>query len=225
MSPDAFAWSARAWPVRGSRVVTVVMIRGALAVVAAVVVGGCSGGEERKQVFTAADAVPIASVRPARPGWSWPKKPKKHVSSEGSMTEGESTDPLDVELMRQTADIVSIGAATTTWKDTHKLAHLYTQVFARAASAHKLMTPFNAYSRGWAERFGVITKDEEVDYLGDEGWLLETDANGPEVTYHWRRGNLVVEAHLQCFGLCPADVAAAARAWAETIDQTARAGS
>ena len=87
------------------------------------------------------------------------------------------------------------------------------------------MAPFNAYSRGWAKRFGVITRDEEVDYLGDEGWLLETDANGPEVTYHWRRGNLVVEAHFQCFGLCPADVAAAASAWAETIDQAARAGS
>jgi len=110
-------------------------------------------------------------------------------------------------------------------EDTHKLAHLYTQVFARAASAHKLMAPFNAYSRGWAKRFGVITNDEEVDYLGDEGWLLETDANGPEVTYHWRRGNLVVEAHLQCFGVCPADVAVAARVWAETIDETARAGS
>jgi hypothetical protein len=211
--------------VRGSTVVTVATIRGAIAVVAAVVVGGCSGGDERKQVFTAADAVRIANVRPARPGWSWPKNPKKHLSSGGSTTETASTDPLDVELMRETADLASIGAATTTWEDTHKLAHLYTQVYARAASAHKLMAPFNAYSRGWAKRFGGITKDEEVDYLGDEGWLLETDANGPEVTYHWRRANLVVEAHVQCFGLCPADVAAAARAWAEAIDQAARVGS
>ena len=203
---------------------TVAMIRGAIAVSVAVVVAGCDGGEERKQVFTAADGVRIANVRPARPGWSWPKNPKRHVSSGGSTIETESTDPLDVELMRKTAGIVSIGAATATWKDTHKLAHLYTQVFARAASAHKLIAPFNAYSRGWAKRYGVIRKDEEVD-LGDEGWLLEADANGPEVTYHWRRGNLVVEAHLQCFGLCPADVAGAARAWAEAIDQAARGGS
>jgi len=151
--------------------------------------------------------------------------PKKHVSSGGSTTETESTDPLDVALMRQTADIVSIGAATTTWEGTHKLAHLDTQVFARTASAHKLMAPFNAYSRGWAERFGVITKDEAVADLGDEGWLLETDANGHEVTYHWRRGNLVVEAHLQCFGLCPRDIDAAARAWVDAIDGAARAGS
>src|SRR6185312_10735011 len=127
------------WPrLRGSRIVTVAMIRGAIAVVAAVVVGGCSGGEERKQVFTAGDAVRIAKVRPASPGWSWPKNPKKHVSSGGPTTEAKPTDPLDVELKRRTADVVSLGAATTTWEDTHKLAHLYTQVFAHAASAHKL---------------------------------------------------------------------------------------
>ena len=42
--------------------VTVAMIRGAIAIVAAVVVGGCSGGEERKQVFTATDAARIANV-------------------------------------------------------------------------------------------------------------------------------------------------------------------
>jgi hypothetical protein len=151
--------------------------------------------------------------------------PKKHVSSGGSTTEAEPADPLDVALMRQTAGIVSIGAATTMWEDTHKLAHLYTQVFPRAASAHKLMAPFNAYSRGWAKRYGFITKEEAVDDLGDEGWLLETSANGPEVTYHWRRDNLLVEAHLQCFGLCPRDIDAAARAWVDAIDGAARAGS
>jgi hypothetical protein len=204
-------------------VVTVAMTRVAIAVVAAVVVGGCSGGGDRKRAFTAADAVRLASIRPARPGWGWPKNPKKHVSSGGSTTKTKSTDPLDFELMRQTKGIVSVGTATTTWEDTNKLAHLYTQVYARAASAHKLMEPFNAYSRGWAKRLGVITKDEDVDYLGDEGWLLETEANGPEVTYHWRRSNLVVEAHVQCFGVCPADLAGTARAWAEAVDQTALA--
>jgi hypothetical protein len=129
-------------------VVTVAMTRGAIVVVAAVLVAGCSGGDERKQAFAAADAARIASVRPARPGWSWPENPKKHVSSGGSTTKALSNDPLDVELTRQTAGLVSIGAATATWEDADKLAHLYTQVFARAASAHKLMAPFNAYSRG-----------------------------------------------------------------------------
>jgi hypothetical protein len=107
-----------------------------------------------------------------------------------------------------------------------KLANLYAQVFASAAEAHKLMAQFNAYSRGWGKRFGRITKDEEIDGLGDEAWLLRTEeTNGPEVTYHWRRGNLVVEAHVDCFGLCPTDIDAAARAWVDAIDEAARAGS
>ena len=203
---------------------TVAMSRGALVVVAAIVVGGCSGGEEQEQVFTPADATRIANVRPVTPGWTWPRNPEKHVSS-GSPTEAKSTDPLDVELRKQTADIASVGDAANKWQDADKLANVYAQVFASAAEAHELMAPFNAYSRGWGERFGRITKDEQIDGLGDEGWFLRTEANGTEVTYHWRRGNLVVEAHVQCFGLCPDDVDAAARAWVDAIDGTARAGS
>jgi hypothetical protein len=202
----------------------VAMTRGAIAVVAAIVVGGCSGGEEQEQLFTLADATRIANVRPVMPGWTWPQNPEKHVSS-GSQTEAPSTDPLDVELRTQTADIVSLGDAANKWEDAHKLANLYAQVFASAAEAHELMAPFNAYSRGWGERFGRITKDEEIDGLGDEAWLLRTETSGTEVTYHWRRGNLVVEAHVDCFGVCPGDVDAAARAWVDAIDEAARARS
>jgi hypothetical protein len=205
--------------------VTVAITRGAVAVVAAIVVGGCGGGEEQEQVFTLADATRIANVRPVTPGWNWPKNPEKHVSS-GSQTEAQSTDPLDVELRRQTVDIVSLGDAANKWRDADKLANLYAQVFASAAEAHELMAPFNAYSRGWGRRFGRITKDGEIDDLGDEAWLLRTEKEGgTEVTYHWRRGNLVVEAHVDCFGFCPGDVDAAARAWVDAIDESARAGS
>jgi hypothetical protein len=199
------------------------MTRGAIAVVAAIVVGGCSGGEEKEQVFVPADATRIASVRPVIPGWTWPQNPEKHVSS-GSQREAPSTDPLDVELRRQTADLVSLGDAANKWEDADKLANLYVQVFTSAGDAHELMAPFNAYSRGWGERFGRITKDEEIDSLGDEGWLLRTEkgSGGTEMTYHWRRGNLVVEAHIDCFGFCPGEVDAAARAWVDAIDEAAR---
>jgi len=87
------------------------------------------------------------------------------------------------------------------------------------------MAPFNAFSRGWGERTGRVTKDEEIEGLGDEAWLLRTEANGTQVTYHWRRGNLVVEAHIHCFGFCPSNVDAATRAWVDAIDEEARARS
>ena len=201
---------------------TVAITRAAVAVLAAIVVGGCGGGKEQQQVFTPADATRIANVRPAMPGWTWPQNPEKHPLGEPDETETPSTDALDVKLRKQTADIVSLGEAANKWEDPDKLANLYAQVFASAGEAHKLMAPFNAYSRGWGERFGRITKDEKIDGLGDEAWLLRTEANGTEVTYHWRRGNLVVEAHVQCFGFCPGDSGGAARAWVDKIDEAAR---
>ena len=74
----------------------VAIIRGAIALVAAIALSGCSGGEEQEQLFKPADATRIANVRPAMPGWAWPEKPEKHVPS------GPPTDPLDVELATRT---------------------------------------------------------------------------------------------------------------------------
>jgi hypothetical protein len=173
--------------------VIVALTRSAIALVVAIVVGGCSGGQERDQVFTAADATRIANVRPVTPGWTWPQNPEKPVSSD-SRTKAQSTDSLLVELKRQTADLVDLGDAGDKWRDNDKLANLSVGVFASASDAHKEMAPFNAFSRGWGERTGRVTKDEEIEGLGDEAWLLRTEANGTQVTYHWRRGNLVVEA-------------------------------
>jgi hypothetical protein len=101
----------------------VAMTRGAIAILAAIVVSGCGGGEEQEQVFTPADATRIANVRPVMPGWTWPQTPEKHGSS-GSQTEGQSTDPLDVELRRRTADIGVLGDAANEWQDSNKLANL-----------------------------------------------------------------------------------------------------
>ncbi len=196
------------------------MIRNAIAVVTAIFVCGCSGGEERKQLFTAADATRIANVEPATPGWDWPKNPEKLLSD--SSTESDSTDPLLVELKQQMADLVDIGEAGNKWQDDDKLGNLHVGVFGSASDAHEAMAALNAFSRGWGEKSGVVTKDEDIDGLGDEAWLLWVGGSGTQVTYHWRRNNFVVEAHVHCFGSCAGDVDAAARAWADAIDEEAR---
>ena len=54
--------------------------------------------------------------------------------------------------------------------------------------------------------------------LGDEAWVLWVGGSGTQVTYHWRRGNLVLEAHVHCYGSCSSDVDAAARNWADAVD-------
>ncbi len=124
------------------------MTRGAIAVVAAIVVGGCSGGKEQEQVFTAADAMRIGNVRPVTPGWTWPQNPEKPVSRSPTEAQVDSTEPLNLELKKQTADLVEIGEAGSRWKDGDKLANLAVNVFGSASDAHELMAPFNAYSRG-----------------------------------------------------------------------------
>jgi hypothetical protein len=202
----------------------VAMTRGAIAVLAAILVGGCGGDKDDEHLFTVADSTRIANVRPAAPGWIWPQKPEKPVSSD-SLTEAQSSDPLLVELKRQLADLVDIGDAGNKWQDDDKLGNLAVGVYGSSSDAHQAMAALNAFSRGWGKRSGRVTKDEKIDGLGDEAWLLRAETNGTEVTYHWRRGNLVVEAHVHCFGFCQGDVGAASRAWVNAIDKAARAGS
>ena len=194
-----------------------------IAVIAvATVLSGCSGGEDREQVFARADASRIANVRPVSPGWTWPQTPDK--PRETPLTKTQASYPLLVELRKETAQLVESahGEASHTWEDENKLANLSVSVWATASDAQKFMAPFNAFSRGWGKRTGRILKDEDVDDLADEAWLLVVEGNGRQVTYHWRRGNLTVEAHVHCFGSCSSDVEAATRTWADAIDKEAR---
>jgi hypothetical protein len=205
------------------------MTRGAIAAFALIIAGGCGGGEQQqRQTFTAADAKRIANVRPAMPGWVWPKSPEKQGASRSS-DESNSSDPLLLELQRRVADVVSIAEAGNKWRDDNKLANLAVEVDGSASDARQAMAALNAVSRGWGERSGRVTMDEQIDGLGDEAWRLWTLGQGYQVTYHWRRGNLVLEAHVHCFGICSGDfdsVDAATRSWVDAIDQAAReAGS
>ena len=136
------------------------------------------------------------------PGWSpWPQESTPHV------------DPDGVEFAQK-------------WSDDGKLANLVVQVFPTVAEAHDWLPEFNDFSREVGEQTGSITKDEEADDLGDEGWVLVVGGSGTQVTHHWARDNLVFEAHLHCYGLraddCPSDVESAARTWAQAIDSEAR---
>jgi hypothetical protein len=190
---------------------------------AAVVLAGCGG--EAEQHFTRADAVRIANVRPTAPGWEWPSNPAKPGWSDSS-TPPASTDPILAEFHRAKADLVDVGDAEKEWEDANKLGHLDVGVYGSAADAHRAMTPFDTASRKWGAQTGRrVTQAGPVEGIGDEAWRLRVMGNGPQVTYHWRRGNLVVEAHVHCFGRCPADVDAAARAWVDVIDATATSGS
>jgi hypothetical protein len=169
-------------------------LRGSAVVAVAILAAGCGG--RGSKAFTLSDAKRLAGVRPVAPGWTWPR----------------SADESHVHA----------SAAWNEWEDDNKLAHIDVRLYRSASAAHDAMAAFNALSRRYARQSGYILGEEGVSDLGDDAWRLRIGGNGAEVTYHWRRRNLVLEAHMHCFGACPADFAAAARAWAETIDAQAR---
>jgi hypothetical protein len=195
----------------------------ALALLAVIVLGGCAASETEERTFTAADAKRIASVRPVTPGWSpWPTSPEKPRRSNKSPAELAAEDPLFAAFRARTAGIGEGTEDATRWRDDDKLGNLTVSVLDTAADAEVVFDASNDLSRGYAEQYGYVTKAEEVDDLGDEAWVLLVSSNGRGATYHWRRANLVIEAHVDCHGTCPWEVETGARAWADAIDAEAR---
>ena len=197
--------------------------RGILAlsgVLAAVVLAGCGGGDDVG--FTGADVRRLAQIAPVTPGWpSWPEVPEPRHRSTVTLEETIARDPLFAAYHRRVSKLggnLDAGDAGNRWEDQDKLANLSIGTFANSADAEVAFDAGNDLSLGYGEQYGDVTKAEDVDGLGDEAWRLWATGNGAQVTYHWRRGNLVGEVHIHCFGTCPADVDGATRAWAEAID-------
>jgi hypothetical protein len=171
----------------------------------------------RTQHFTLSDAGSIASAGPAASAWTWLAKPAPPEQGEI-----RSQDPLIVALRRRLGRLTSKGDADHKWIDHDKLAHLGVGVYPNSREAHDALEALDAFALGIARRMLSVTRDADIQGLGDEAHVvLARGATGPEATYHWRRANLLVEAHMQCFGTCPGKVAAAARRWAEAVDASA----
>lgn len=139
-------------------------------------------------------------------------------------------DPIYAEFRRRTAHLAGAedddNGSGNRWKDDDKLANLAIGVSASAADAHVAFLAFNDLSLAYGHKYGFVIKAEAVADLGDEAWRLWAGGSGKEVTYHWRRNDLVVEVHVDCYGdRCPSNVDAATRAWADAIDEEARSGS
>jgi hypothetical protein len=204
-------------------------MRGAtlVAALAIVALAGCAGDSpEAPQTFTAADVQRIANVQPATTGWEWPTEPSVSdpYADEDEDPQTPATDPLVAELVEALDDLDFVGDAGNKWQDDEKLANLAVELWRTEDDAHSAMEPLRAFAVGFAEQGGEVTMDQDVDGLGDEAWKVGAAANGVQVTYKWRRGPLVLEAHVHCFGVCPPDVDALAREWVDAIDEEARAG-
>ena len=153
-------------------------------------------------MLSAADVRHIATVRPTTPGWDWPEKP----------TRERLANPCD----------------GWRWQDEEKLGVTSACLFESATDAQEGLPRARAFARGWAKRtvdeYGGHFTDVRLDGLGEEAWRIQEDfPGGQEVTYGWRRANLLLQVHIQCiFRTCPSDILSAARTWVDAIDDEAR---
>ena len=194
---------------------------------AAITFAGCSGAHEPSGIYKTADAEHLAEVAPITPAWpAWPPEPEQFSSE--SADQETVPDPIEAEYQRKTADIEQPDdwSAGHKWRGNGKIGNLVVGVFDTSADAHVAFVAWNDQSRAYGAKYGFVAKAETVDGLGDEAWPLWAGGYGRQVTYHWRRDNLVPEVHVHCYGECPshdyAAVDAAARAWADVIDERAR---
>lgn len=199
---------------------------------AAITFAGCGARHEPSGIYKTSDAERLAGVAPVTPEWPpWPKEPEQPTQSSSESAEQEAApDPIEAEYRRKTAGIEQPEDwfAGSRWSGNGKIGNLVVGVFDTSADAHVALVAWNDQSRAYGAKYDFVARAETVDGLGDEAWRLWAGGYGRQVTYHWRRDNLVTEVHVHCYGECPshdyARVDAAARAWADAIDDRARSG-
>jgi len=208
-----------------------------VSIAVAITATGFGGGSEPSGTYKSADVDRLVEIAPVTPGWPrWPQKHKREqVPTKSQLKELAARDPIFAAYQRRTAKIErsrswSLGSK---WEDTSKLAHLAVEVLDTSTDAHVVFAANNASSRAYGE-YGIVDKAAKVDGLGDEAWRLwvhwhdsRDGKRDSEVTYHWRRDNLVFEVVIKCYSDdCPrtsdAAVDAAARAWVDAVDEQAR---
>jgi hypothetical protein len=199
------------------------MTTSSIALVMVAIVAGCGGRSDPGAVSTEDVVERAVIVRPTTAGWDWPKATTS--SSPYSKDRGgdppPTRDPLAARLYHQLQGLDLIGSAGNRWEDASKLSSLALELWSSEADAHSAMPAYREFAHAWAEKTGVVS-DEAVGGLGDEAWRILARGSSEEVTYKWRRGNLVLEAHIQCLPVCRSDIDEAARAWVDAIDNEAR---
>ena len=178
---------------------------------------------KRAQVFTGADARRLASLAPSRSGWRWPQKRCQARLGHLSRIVDERSAPGAVQAQDSDSEVPRRGVEGMA-------GHRQTRQSRRRCLRDLLCSTrgdglrSTSSQRAWLQGADGSGRQQKVDHLGDEAWVMWVSGNGAQVTYHWRRDNLVFETHVHCFGNCPPDVAALTRTWAETIDVAARTG-
>jgi hypothetical protein len=178
--------------------------------VVALTVAACGGGGDES--FTRSDVLRILAAEPTMPAeWSWTR--------DGSVGEF-SLEDYQRDVKAQPSRKGEVDALVEAglqrgfrqgWASSGAIAAGEATIFPDAAAAHKAFGPLQHLTPGWFF-------PSPVDDLGDEAVSSKAD---PGAVYMWRRGNLVLSAWMFRGSGPSFDYEAAARAYADKLDERA----
>lgn len=196
------------------------MTRAALLAALVVAVAGCAGESDAPTAFTGEDADRIAHVRPDTAELELPDEGTFDAFTEDVGPPPETGNATLARFFEETKDLDYVGDAGGRWEKADNVANLVVEIWATETDAHAAMPSYRRAIRAWNRETGALGVDEDVSDLGDDAFRI---GDATRVTYKWRRGNLVLEAHVGCVR-CPPDVDAETREWVDAIDDEARSG-
>jgi hypothetical protein len=182
--------------------------------VIALTVAACGGGGDEN--FTQEDVLQILKVAPTMPpGPPWTKQGGiSQESFEELLSRGPEAEGAYKDEIAALADAGFQRGFSQTWVSSHAAAIAEASLFPDAAAAQKGFAALGGMTPGW---FLPVP----VEDLGDEA---ETGHGDLGAGYRWRSGNLVLSAWAFRGGGAAFDYDAAARAYADKLDERATTG-
>ena len=201
---------------------------------AAAIVAGCgsSGSSaDSSTVTTSRDAVKalrsLVTVSPEATGWPWSAKPQTRTASPQPFTLGRSEPSYSLQKdLYDAYDAAGIRQSrTSNWRDARQKASSFATLVSTAAGAESAMNAEHEFAQAWFPTFEQAEiREIEANGLGERSWAVRGDRDDASFAeIGWTRGNLVLSVYVSCYP-CHADVAEAARRWAQAIDNVAKTG-
>jgi hypothetical protein len=222
---------ARERPTCDGSVVRIVAIASSAALTAALA-SGCGSSEssaDSSAVRTSREAAKalrsLVAVSPEATGWTWSAKPETRTASPQPFPFDRSEPSYAVQKeLFDAYDAAGIRlSGTSSWWGARQKASSFATLVSTAAGAESAMNAEHKFAQAWFPTFEqAAIREIAASGLGERSWAVRSDRDDASfVEIGWTRGNLVLAVYVSCYP-CHADVADAARRWAEAIDNMAK---
>ncbi len=184
-----------------------------------------SAGVERRLADD--DLRMLVTVSPAATGWPWHVEPQTRVGSPPfELDTSDPSYPIQKALTDAYTEAGLVKAATSSWFDSTKKASSFANLVTTSAGAAAALAAEYEFARRWFPEFeSQQIRDVDAVDIGEQRWAVRgggDDAGFVEIG--WTRANAFLAVYVSC-SPCQSDLIEAARRWAKTIDDAARAAA